>query len=218
MVIFDHNSMAYRSKWQRCGTNRFNGAFYYSKEIRANIIPAVKTDRNWVTLNVRGHAFDHSIVFVHNNLHKEIYDWLTRYKDLVLVCGVYETTKTMKHLGKTIYLPLSIDVEEVRKYAVAEKTKKAAFAGRRSKATYGALPRGIDYLQDLPREELLKRMAQYEEIYAVGRTAIEAKALGCKVKAYDKRFPDPRRWKVLDNRDAAKILQEKLDKVDGIER
>ena len=58
-------------------------------------------------------------------------------------------------------------------------------------------------------------MAEYKTIYAVGRTAIEAKALGCRLKAYDPRFPKVSRWKVLDNRAAAAMLQEYLDEIDG---
>ena len=57
-------------------------------------------------------------------------------------------------------------------------------------------------------------MAEYEQIYAVGRTAIEAKILGCEVLPYDVRYPDPRMWKVIDNKDAAKLLQKKLDVID----
>ena len=38
---------------------------------------------------------------------------------------------------------------------------------------------------------------------------------GCEIMPYDKRFPDPSIWRVLDNRDAAKILQQKLDEIDG---
>ena len=54
-----------------------------------------------------------------------------------------------------------------------------------------------------------------ETVYAVGRTASEAKALGCKLKPYDPRFPKVSFWKVIDNKDAAKILQEKLNEIDG---
>ena len=46
-------------------------------------------------------------------------------------------------------------------------------------------------------------------------TEIEAKVLGCEILPYDPRFPDPERWKVLDNRDAAVILQKQLDLIDG---
>ena len=66
----------------------------------------------------------------------------------------------------------------------------------------------------MKRPQLLAAMAEYKQIYAVGRTAIEARALGCTIKAYDERFPDPRRWKVVDNKDAAKMLQKQLDRID----
>ena len=94
------------------------------------------------------------------------------------------------------------------------KTKKTAFVGRRAKRKNVELPEGIDYLEGMPRTKLLPAMAEYEEVYAVGRTAIEAKALGCKILPYDPRFPDPEIWKVLDNREAARILQEQLDIID----
>lgn len=214
-MIIDHNHRAYREKWSRAGKNKYNGAFYYSKEIVANIIPNVKTDRNWITVNLPGHGVDHAIVFVHNNLHPENYDWLTRYKDLVLVCGIPETVDKVKHIGRTIYLPLSIDVEAVKKFKVKEKTKDAAFVGRPAKRQGLELPAGIDYLENLPRQRMLEQLAQYKEVYAVGRCAIEAKALGCRLKAYDPRFPKVSRWKALDNRQAAKMLQEMLDEIDG---
>lgn len=195
------------------GDNRFNGAFFYSKEIVKNIIPMVTTDRSWITINVPGVGCDHAIVFVHNNLHPEHYDWLRQYKDLVLVCGIPETVEKVQHLGEAIYLPLSIDVEYVRQH-IRPKKKKAAFVGRRAKRKGIKLPDGVDIIEGLPRTKLLPAMAEYEEVYAVGRTAIEAKALGCKVLPYDPRFPDPSRWCVLDNKEAASILQKKLDEID----
>ena len=86
-MIIDHNDRRYRDKWNLMEGNKYNGAFYYSKEIVANIIPNVKTDRNWITVNVQGAGADHAIVFIHNNLHPENYDWLQTYgyKDLILV-------------------------------------------------------------------------------------------------------------------------------------
>lgn len=213
-MIIDHNHRAYREKWSRAGKNKYNGAFYYSKEIVANIIPNVKTDRNWITVNLPGHGVDHAVVFVHNNLHPENYDWLTRYKDLVLVCGIPETVDKVKHIGRAIYLPLSIDVDAVKKFKVKEKTKDVAFVGRPAKRQGLELPAGIDCLENLPRQRMLEQLAQYKEVYAVGRCAIEAKALGCRLKAYDPRFPKVSRWKVLDNRQAAKMLQEMLDEID----
>ena len=215
-MIIDHNDRRYRDKWNLMEGNKYNGAFYYSKEIVANIIPNVKTDRNWITVNVQGAGADHAIVFIHNNLHPENYDWLQTYgyKDLILVCGVPETCEKVAHLGTPIYLPLSIDVEYVKQFKTA-KTTKIAYAGRRTKRRNAKLPKGIDYIEGIKREEFLKLIAKYDTVYAVGRSAIEAKALGCKLKAYDPRFPKVSFWKVIDNKTAAKMLQEKLDEIDG---
>lgn len=208
----DHNNVLYAMRISMAGASKWNGAFYYSQEITGIIKPLVETDRNWVTINEYGACLDHSLVFIHNNIHPERYEWLSAYKDLVLVCGVYETTFKVKHLGKPLYLPLSVDVKEVEKYRT-EKTKDTAFFGRKPKAA--GIPDGVDTVSGLPRDLFLARMAEYREVYAVGRTAIEAKILGCKVLPYDPRYPNPGRWKILDSRDAAKILQEKLDKIDG---
>ena len=213
-MIINHDHAAYRKKWQGSGANQYNGAFYYSKEITKNIIPEIQTSRNWITVNVTGVGCDNAIVFIHNNLHPERYEWLRQYKDLILVCGVQETIPKVEHLGRAIYLPLSIDTEYVKQFRVEEKTKDTAFVGRRSKMRLGELPEGIDYLHGIRRQKLLPKLAEYKTVYAVGRTAIEAKCLGCKVLAYDKRFPDPSIWKVLDNRDAARMLQRELDKID----
>lgn len=215
-MIIDHNNLRYQRIRENAGANMYNGAYYYSREIVKNIIPNVKTDRNWITINVQGAGCNHAIVFIHNNLHPEKYEWLQQYgfKDLILVCGVESTCKLVKHLGTPVYLPLSIDLEYMERFKSIEKTKDTAFAGRKAKTAMGDLPGDIDYLYGMKRVHLLKRMAEYRNIYAVGRTAIEAKTLGCKVLPYDDRFPDPDIWRVLDNREAAKILQQKLDILD----
>lgn len=214
-MIIDHDFEPYRQIWQG-SINKHNGAFYYSKEIVKNIIPNVKTHRNWITVNVPPFGCDYAIVFIHNNLNPtERYAWLSQYKDLVLVCGIPETCEKVKHLGKSIYLPLSVDVENLKTY-ITKKSKEAAFVGRPVKKYYDGvkLPNNIDYLENLPRKKLMAEMAKYKTIYAVGRCAIEAKVLGCEVKAYDPRFPNPDRWQVLDNHEAARILQEELNKID----
>lgn len=225
-MIIDHSSPLYRQRWDGAGKNRFNGAFYYSKEIVKNIIPRVSTDRSWVTVNIPAKnnvpqfgavGCDHAIVFVHNNLHPENYQWLEKYEDLILVCGIPETCDKVAHLGTPIYLPLSIDVDYVRQFKT-KKTKGKAFVGRPSKRKGIPFDTMVDIIEGLPREELLKAMAPYSEVFCVGRTAIEAKALGCEVlpmpKIMDDRFPDPSIWQVLDNKEASVILQEKLDKID----
>ena len=210
-MIIDHDDRRYRDRWERLGVNKYNGAFYYSKEIVKNIIPRVETDRNWITVNVKGAGADHSIVFIHNNVNPDNYEWLKTYgyKDLILVCGVPQTCELVKHLGTPIYLPLSVDVEYVKQFR-AEKTRETAFAGRMIKG--GQLPAGVDYICHLPREQFLKEMAKYKRVYAVDRCAIEAMILGCDVLKYDLKNNGER---IIDNAEAAVMLQEELDRIDG---
>ena len=214
-MIFDHTAPAYVRKRKRLNDgNKYNGAYYYSIEIVNNIIPNVKTDRNWVTVNETGKAFNHSIVFVHNNLHPDHYEWLKRYKDIILVCGVPSTVEKVKHIGRAVYLPLSIDVGYVSQFKREFKPFDKAFFGRKAKSK-GYDFGDADVYFGIEREMMLKFMALYHDVYAVGRTAIEARCLGCNVLPYDPRYPDPSVWKVVDNREAAAMLQEILDGIDG---
>ena len=213
-VIIDHTHEKYL-KQCRSKITRFNGAYLYSKEIVKYIIPNVETKRNWITLNIPGVAVDHAIVFIHNNLYPDHYNWLKKYDDLILVCGVPETVEKIAHLGKAIYLPLSVKVSNIEKYR-REKTKETAFVGRKKKISYKGveLPDDIDFIHGLPPTRFLKQMAKYKNVYAVGRCAIEAKILDCNVLPYDPRYPDVDKWKILDSADAAKILNEKLKEID----
>lgn len=215
-TIIDHTHPLYRKMWQNANVgSRHNGAYYYSIEIVKNIIPKIKTKRNWVTVNIPGHCANDSIVFIHNNRHPENYRWLKRYKNLVLVCGVESTVNKVKDYGEhIIYLPLSIDVEEVRRYRLDE-ARGVAYVGRKSKARGLPLPPNIDHLSGLPRPKLLAQMARYAHVYAIGRCAIEAKVLGCGVLPFDPRYPNPDVWQVFDNSEAAALLQEKLNEIDG---
>lgn len=213
-MIIDHNNLLYKNKWLYAREHRFNGAYYYSKEIVKNIIPMVKTDRNWITINTGGIPVSHSIVFVHDNLSPHrTYLWLTGARDLIMVCGVKSTMDKVRPFGRAIYLPLSVDVDYVKQFKT-EKTKDIAYVGRMGKPGTETLPKGIDYISGMGREELLKELAKYKKVYAVGRCAIEARVLGCEILPYDDRYPDPSVWKVLDNKDAAKMLQLELDKID----
>lgn len=215
-MIISHTHPRYHRIWDRAGENRYNGAYYYSREIVKNIIPEVETGRNWITINIPGEGANHAIFFVHNNLQPEKYDWIRQYgfQDVILICSTMDTWHHFYDEGwKALYLPLSIDTKYVEQFK-RPKTKKVAFAGRKSKAIFGNLPEGIDHLSGMKRKDLLSAMAEYEQIYAVGRTAIEARALGCEILPYDVRYPNPELWQVKDNKDAARLLQEKLDMID----
>lgn len=96
-----------------------------------------------------------------------------------------------------------------------EKTKDRAFAGRIGKRAAYSFPHDVDFLENLDRNDLLREMAKYKQIYAVGRTAIEAKILDCQLLPYDVRFPDVNQWQIMDNSEAVFILQKKLDELEG---
>lgn len=220
-MILDHTEPNYVKKRNSLTNgNKFNGAYYYSREIVKNIIPHVKTDRNWVTVRLAETPIpDHSIVFIHNNRNPNYYEFLREYKDLILVCGLERTVDNMQYFGKAIYLPLSIDVEYVKRFRVEEKTKEMAFAGRlikMSKMYHAPVPKECDILTNMSQHRLLQAMADYKKVYCTGRTALQAKVLGCEIGVHDPNFPDPRIWKVIDNRDAAKMLQNMLNEIDGV--
>lgn len=219
-MIIDHTNPLYAKKRRSMQDgNQYNGAYYYSKEIVKNIIPNVKTDRNWITIrlsDMKEHP-DHSIIFIHNNRNPNYYTYLKDYKDCILVCSLPTTAENLRFFGKTIYLPLSVDVEAVKKYRVKNKTKEIAYAGRASKLEYfnNRVPKNTPTLCNMPQGKLLKEMAKYKTIYASGRTAIQAKILGCEVLPHETNFPDSRFWKVIDNKDAAKMLQKMIDEIDN---
>lgn len=220
-MIIDHRHPLYVKKYRKLRNgNQYNGAYYYSKEIVKNIIPSVQTDRNWITIRLPEMTVhpDHSIIFIHNNRNPNYYSYLKEYKDCILVCGLPQTAENLRFFGKTIYLPLSVDVKAVEKYKVKNKTKEVAYAGRKIKLNYmnNRVPKDTPVLSDMPQSQLLREMAKYKKIYASGRTAIQAKILECEVLPHETNFPDSNFWKIVDNKEAAKILQDKLNIIDGI--
>lgn len=216
----DPNYAVYRKMFHLGGSGAHNGAYYYSQEIVKNIIPNVETDRPWDTLGMKFlHTADHAIVFIHHNInHDRVYSWLRKYRDLVLICSTpatYEWAKTV--IGcHAVYLHLSVDVNYVKQFLLP-KTKDTCYMGNRwlFKRKYEAkIPPSVDFPHpNLPREELLKWVAQYRNVYAIGRCAIEAKILGAEILPFYDPYPDPSFWRVIDNKDAAKILQTELDKL-----
>ena len=212
-LIVDHMHPAYLRRWRNSGANRYNGAYYYSREIKELMIPELRTDRNFILVNQPGVGCDHAVVFIHNNLHIKRYEWLQDYRDLILICGVPDTVRKVRHLGRAAYLPLSIDVRECMRHR-REKDLDVAYVGRRSKRKQYKFDANVDILEGMERGRLLDQVARYRQVYAVGRCAIEARALGCEVLPFDERYPNPELWQVRDSLEAVPILQEIIDKVD----
>ena len=218
----DPNYEAYKKMFCPGGSGMHNGAYYYSKEIVENIIPNVETWRPWDTMGMRHlRSADHAIVFLHHCRNwDKVYGWLRRYRDQIYVCSTMPTYEWAINGGhKAIFLPLSVDVDYVKK-SKTRKTKGACYAGNRwafkRKYENENIPEDVDFPPpNLPREELLKFIAPYRELYAIGRCAIEGKVLGCKIKPFYPVYPDPDYWQILDNKDAAKILQRELDLLDS---
>jgi hypothetical protein len=211
-----HEHPEYRELRFKCGKGRFNGAYYYSKEIEKNIIPRVKTKREWNTVgrDLEG-MHDGMIVFLHDNSTPWHYEWLKKYKDLVLVCSSEYTANSVKYSGHTVLLPMSIDTKYVKRFKTA-KTRETCFVGnvwvRRN--ARNKIPDNVDFFSSLPREELLEELAKYKAAFAIDRCAQEAICLGCELKKLDTRYGCDNYERVLDNRQAAKILQKELNKID----
>ena len=220
-IVIGTNNLQYRSYRKAFKSGGHNGAYYYAKEIEKYFVPAVETRRHWDVLGMRlTNHLDHALVFVHHNRNMDdVYKWMERYTDLVVVASqkhVYDWAISRGY--KAILLPLSVDVEYVKKFA-EPKTKEACYAGNRWRfkeediAKY--VPSNVDFpLKDLPRNELLRFIAPYRKCYAIGRCAIEARVLGCEILKCDSRY-EPEDFQILDSREAAKILQQKLDEIDN---
>lgn len=212
-MIFSHESPIYRDSIRT--RNHNSGAYWYSVEILEHFIPNIETDRNWVTIGYSGQCFDHSIVFAHSNMYPHVYEYLEPFNDLILVCSWHQQMDAVKQWGTPVFLPMSIDTEYVKQFR-REKDRDICFAGRMEKCTDELrYTPGLDFIAEVEREQFLSELARYKRVYAIDRVAIEAKVLGCEVLPYDRRFPDPDFWQVLDSRDARKMLQEIIDEVDN---
>lgn len=222
-MIISHEHELYRKRWHQIGRHRWNGAYFYSREICELIIPNVKTNRSWITIKAGEEGCDHSILFVHDNVNfEQTYEYMKRYEDVIYVVGLPDMVERAEAFGKTIYLPLSVDVEYIQKYRIPErkKTREIACFGRPMKRWQKEfpMPEDVEVMGLMPRDKYLNELAKTKKVFAIGRTAIEAKVLGAEVLPFHPRLPDVSLWKVLDSRDAAKILQKKLDEIDGVKK
>lgn len=194
-----------------------NGAYWYSKELLERVIPNIKTDRNWILINAEHICMDHSIVFIHNNAHPERYDWLKECKDLILVCSTVKTLETMIEMYPkfhSIFIPLSIDVHYVEKFKAKRKTKKVCYYGRLEKCPKKLMKDDkIVKLGNDDRDKLLKEVAKFKTVYAIGRCALEALALKCEVISHEGEYEGVK-FNLLDNKEIIPELQRLLNEID----
>ena len=215
--MITHEHPGYKKLRRKIGKGKFNGCYYYSKEIAKNIVPHIKTWRDWNTVGKDLDGMrDEMIVFLHDNSTPWNYSWLNNYHDLILICSSKYTMESVKYFGQTILLPMSVDTEYVSKFK-SPKTKDTCFVGNTwvKDNTRQIIPDEVDFFSALPREKLLRELSKYRKAYAIDRCAIEAKILGCELLDLDTRYSVDNVGDVLDNHEAAKILQCELDKIDG---
>ena len=214
-MILDHTHPEYTKRRKEIGNGKYNGCYYYSKEIVKNIIPNVRTERGWNTVgrDMEGMC-DGMIVFLHDNSTPWHYQWLKKYKDLILICSSKYTADSVKYSGTTVLLPMSIDVDYVKQFKT-DKTKDTCFVGNVwvKDNIVNDIPDNVDFFSSLPREKLLKEVAKYRRAYAIDRCAQEVQVLGCELLELETRYGCDS-TKVLDNKDAAKMLQIELNKID----
>lgn len=196
-----------------------NGAYWYSKELLERIVPNIKTSRNWVLINAEHACMNHSIVFIHNNAHPERYEWLAPFKDLVLVCSTIKTLNRIIEMfpkQHSIFIPLSIDVDYISKFKVERKTKGTCYYGRLEKCPEKMMnDESIIKIGNGERDSLLKEVAKYKTVYAIGRCALEALALGCKVLPHKGEYEDVN-FTLTDNKEIIPELQRLLNEIDRI--
>lgn len=196
-----------------------NGAYWYSKELYENIVPKIKTKRGWCLINVDNQCEDDMIVFIHNNAHPESYKWLKNYKNLILVCSQPKTLDAMIEMFPKfhcIYIPLSIDTKYVKQFKAKRKTKDTAYFGRKTKCPDSiSADEKIDKINGDDREKLLKQVAKYKKVYAIGRCALEAKCLGCEVFLHKGEYQNID-FPLLDNKDVIPELQRLINEIDQI--
>jgi hypothetical protein len=216
MIIQDHNTNEYKIAQARLKSGKFNGAYFYSKEIVDCFIPKIKTSYNWQTINHQT-APEHCIVFVHSNNALYRYDYLLTYRDIILVCSTHNSVKELKKKGhkKVVYVPLSIDTEYLSQFKNEYKNGTIA-AGNlwaftpQTKQFF--IHNGIKHYHDVEREDLLRLISKSETVYAIGRTAMEAIYLGANVIQPDKEYPVEKYTTYFTQKKAISILKRHIKK------
>lgn len=220
--IIGTDNQQYQRARGNLGSAKFNGLYYYAKNIERFIIPRVNTWRTWNTVGIKAcGGEDNMIFFVHNNLDARKYIWLKKYQNCLLVCGTRHMVGPMAQYGISTYLPLSIDIKSTKRFGLGtKKDQDACYMGNpwkfRDKDVAKYVPPWVHRFGQMPREQLLPIVAHYRTVYAMGLCAVEAQALGCEVKQCWWRYPEPEKdFPLFDCADAAKLLQKAVDLLDA---
>lgn len=216
-MIIDYTHPAYRKRAVVDGTRRFLGEYRLSRDVGWKIIPKVKTDRNWITVNI-GEACDHSIVFISDSIAPQSYEFLKRQQDMVLVCESPQSAKYWANTGfYVVYIPPFVDVKYTTYYR--RQHGRGSRRVHKNRENLCLLPKhdmskifpgGYDTLPYLRHKDFLHEMARYKNVYARGRGAVEAKILDCNVIT-----PDGSEPIILDINDARLLLEAELERIDG---
>lgn len=210
-IYFSHLSPEYKA----LNLPKTNGAYWYSKELIENILPKIKTERPFVTINLRPFCLDNAIVFIHNNIDQSGYEWLKGYKNLICLCSKIKALCNLVEMlpkAHIVYLPMSIDTSYVKQFKAKRKTKSTCYFGRLATVPKN-LPKDVKILGNNEREASLKEVAKYKTVYATGRCLLEAKCLGCKTISTSEQTGSE---ELLDNKDAIKLLQKIINEIDGV--
>ena len=188
MIIYGTQSPVYKAYRSGSLRGKNNGAYFYPLEIENDILADFKhLDLLVITAaalryNPR-HIPNGSIVICHDYTRPLITYAKFLNKDILWICSSEKAVKQFTDKNeRAVFIPLSIDVDYVKKFKTT-KTKDNAFVGNvwSYKQEYVNGLEDVDIITELPRDELLKQMAQYKHVIAEGRCQMEALALGCKV-------------------------------------
>ena len=189
MIIFGINRERHK-KWHSSKQfGRNNGAYWYARDIEANILPKIESTGVIVTAGASIYSSrdipEGSIIVCHDNrTTKSSYGHLFNH-NMLWVASKHSTVETLQSYGeRAVYIPLSIDAAYVAQYKT-RKTKGTAFVGNAwgFKSEYlKSLPPDVAKLSEMERDELLQEMAKYKHVIAEGRCLMEAQVLGCKTE------------------------------------
>lgn len=198
---------------------KYNGLYYYSQTFEKYIVPKVNTDRPWHLIGLKSCGGENNmIVLVHDNLHPDkVYSYLRKYTNTVCICNTRDSAEAVSKYSYSIFLPTCVEIEEVRQFGKGvKKDQDACFAGNPWPALRDEIeqfvPPWVHRFGPMPREQFLPILAHYKNVYAIGVTAVEARALGCNILKRRAKF-EPEDFPLFDCKDAVKCIEHALDLV-----